>query len=234
MEFFPINEMFNSVQGEGTMAGTLQFFVRFASCNLECSFCDTEWKPVMQKLTHIELVTDIRAKVHGAWISWTGGEPTTVLDDTLLAALDSPFLMQLETNGSIGEEQMDGKAWMNRIHHISVSPKRGKEYTDWDKWIAFVRKMNRYRTVDIRFPIGLDEDFRATAEDIQWWQPWTWAQLKRLAGSRGINVWISPIWIDGKVPQQTLDLCLKVLGTFRAQLVDLRLGTQVHKYLKIR
>ena len=36
-----INEIFNSIQGEGPYAGTRQVFVRFEECQLHCAYCDT-------------------------------------------------------------------------------------------------------------------------------------------------------------------------------------------------
>ncbi|HEX7575638.1 MAG TPA: 7-carboxy-7-deazaguanine synthase QueE, partial [Candidatus Methanoperedens sp.] len=36
-----INEIFNSIQGEGPYAGTRQVFVRFEQCQLHCEYCDT-------------------------------------------------------------------------------------------------------------------------------------------------------------------------------------------------
>lgn len=41
---FPITEIFDSLQGEGARVGTACRFVRFAGCNLKCSFCDTDYK----------------------------------------------------------------------------------------------------------------------------------------------------------------------------------------------
>jgi organic radical activating enzyme len=35
-------ELFSSVQGEGILVGKRQVFLRFAGCNLQCAYCDTE------------------------------------------------------------------------------------------------------------------------------------------------------------------------------------------------
>jgi len=36
-----IFEIFSSFQGEGTLVGRRQIFIRFAGCPLRCSYCDT-------------------------------------------------------------------------------------------------------------------------------------------------------------------------------------------------
>ena len=40
---YPVAEQFVSINGEGTKAGELAVFIRFKGCNLNCSYCDTQW-----------------------------------------------------------------------------------------------------------------------------------------------------------------------------------------------
>ena len=37
-------EVFSSVQGEGPYIGYKQLFMRFSDCNLNCNYCDTNYK----------------------------------------------------------------------------------------------------------------------------------------------------------------------------------------------
>ena len=60
---YPVVEQFVSINGEGTKAGELAVFIRFKGCNLNCSYCDTQWAnrqdtPAVEK-TAAELVADV-------------------------------------------------------------------------------------------------------------------------------------------------------------------------------
>ena len=75
---YPVVEQFVSINGEGTKAGELAVFIRFKGCNLNCSYCDTQWAnrqdtPAVEK-TAAELVADVcRTGIDN--VTMTGGEP---------------------------------------------------------------------------------------------------------------------------------------------------------------
>ena len=40
---FPVAEIFDSIEGEGKRTGYMAVFVRFAGCNIRCTYCDTAY-----------------------------------------------------------------------------------------------------------------------------------------------------------------------------------------------
>ena len=76
-----INEIFESIQGEGKYLGANQIFVRFSNCNLHCKFCDTQFfegKEYDVEMLVKEISSFDLSKVHS--ISFTGGEPLMFVD----------------------------------------------------------------------------------------------------------------------------------------------------------
>lgn len=70
-----INEIFYSIQGEGTRAGLPCVFVRLTGCHLRCHYCDTEYA---FKEGSTRTIEEITAEIlsHGCdFIEFTGGEP---------------------------------------------------------------------------------------------------------------------------------------------------------------
>lgn len=94
-----VNEIFYSVQGEGRYTGTPAVFVRFASCNLNCWFCDTEFHSFTE-MSEDEIVAEA-SKYASRYVVITGGEPTLQITASLTAKLHAVgFFIMLETNGT--------------------------------------------------------------------------------------------------------------------------------------
>lgn len=107
MAIYHVAEHFISINGEGTRAGQLAFFLRLKGCNLSCSYCDTTWanEPGCQAVPMTEqeiLSMIIESGVLNVTI--TGGEPLNRPNMKLLlsklAELPNHFI-EIETNGSI-------------------------------------------------------------------------------------------------------------------------------------
>ena len=107
MPVYNIAETFLSINGEGTHAGQLAFFIRFTGCNLRCDYCDTKWaqerSAARAHLTAEELYRQV--KESGAKnVTVTGGEPMIQSDIGALLALlcrDPELYVEVETNGSV-------------------------------------------------------------------------------------------------------------------------------------
>lgn len=101
-----ISEIFVSIQGEGLYAGQKQIFVRFAGCNLNCSYCDEPAaKSGGRRLTLAAIKKTIKklARREGARaVSFTGGEPLLqhqALRELARYAGSLKLQTHLETNG---------------------------------------------------------------------------------------------------------------------------------------
>jgi 7-carboxy-7-deazaguanine synthase len=105
-----INEIFFSIQGEGTKAGEPCVFVRFTYCNLRCTYCDTEYAFYEGKdLTNEEIINEIR-KYKCSLVEITGGEPLVQKDDCFLlmkTLSDIGYEVMIETSGSISIADID-------------------------------------------------------------------------------------------------------------------------------
>ena len=102
----PIIEIFSSFQGEGLLIGERQIFVRFAGCNLNCSYCDTNDSKSEKSgtlMTPDEVTEEINKLITPdcKTISFTGGEPSLYPDFISEVSKKFNLNFMLETNGTL-------------------------------------------------------------------------------------------------------------------------------------
>ena len=107
---FRVNEIFHSIQGEGTRAGRPCLFIRLTGCPLRCSYCDTEYAfqdgesmGTDDILAAVQRTLGTPRSGPGApFLELTGGEPLAHPDAPALlrALLGTGFEVALETAGS--------------------------------------------------------------------------------------------------------------------------------------
>ena len=101
-----VNEIFNSFQGEGVYAGTPATFLRLSGCNLNCSFCDTDFKDYEELSVSMvkNILVENMMKHNNKLLVITGGEPLLQqeeLKELCLLMLKEDYQIQIETNGSL-------------------------------------------------------------------------------------------------------------------------------------
>ena len=105
----PIIEIFSSFQGEGLLIGERQIFVRFAGCNLNCNYCDTNDSKSEKSgvlMTPEDVSREIRKLLTPdcKTISFTGGEPSLYPEFISEVSQNFDLDIMLETNGTLPEK----------------------------------------------------------------------------------------------------------------------------------
>ena len=109
-----INDIFYSLQGEGHNTGRAAVFVRFAGCNLRCSFCDTEFD-TYREMSDEEILAAISG-YPARFVVLTGGEPTLQVDEAFIELLHQHgYEVAMESNGT--------RPAPRNLDWLTVSPK---------------------------------------------------------------------------------------------------------------
>ncbi|MFQ2226259.1 7-carboxy-7-deazaguanine synthase QueE [Aeromonas hydrophila] len=136
---YPINEIFQTIQGEGVFTGLPAIFVRLQGCPVGCPWCDTRhtWVVNPAREVGVQAVLDCSNESDG-WskmsteqilasfqqlgyqarhVVITGGEPCLYdLQDLSAALIEADYQVQIETSGT-SEIQTHEQTW------VTVSPK---------------------------------------------------------------------------------------------------------------
>ena len=96
-----VNEIFYSIQGESTRAGSPCVFVRLTACDLRCSWCDTAYAFHDGKKMSIDEVLAAVDRYGCPLVEITGGEPLLQEDvyELMNRLLASGRTLMLETGG---------------------------------------------------------------------------------------------------------------------------------------
>lgn len=207
---FLLNEIFYSVQGEGTRAGLPCVFVRLHGCKLRCSYCDTTYSIDRRKggihTTGAEI--DKRVREYGCgFVEFTGGEP---LEQPNVFALmkyyaDEGFTVAVETGGHIDTEPCDERV----IRIIDMKTPSSK-----------MMSLNNYKNLEILRPHDEVKFVIGSEEDYQWSKKLV---LERELASKCASVLFSPVF--GKIEFRTI-----VEWILRDHL-PVRFQLQMHKFI---
>ncbi|GAL34381.1 queuosine biosynthesis QueE radical SAM [Vibrio maritimus] len=220
---FKINEMFETIQGEGVFTGVPAVFIRLQICNVGCAWCDTKqtWEakqedertfgeiitkqgdsPTWSDVSADEIVAMYQAQGFTAkHIVITGGEPCEYDLTPLCEAFEAiDARCQIETSGT-SEVRVTENTW------VTVSPKiamKGKR----EVLASALERAN-----EIKHPVATDKNI----EQLD-------ALLDGVALKPDVVIALQPI---SQKPRAT-ELCM---STCIAR--NWRLSVQTHKYLNI-
>lgn len=238
-----LNEIMESIQGEGLLVGSRNIFLRFSGCNLRCSYCDTpssldkpdlcqfnpvcggygDWQQISNPLS-VNEVAQLISGFRSRWISLTGGEPLLWTDfiaglGAHLKPLGYRFL--LETNGTLYEELT---SCIEYIDLISMDYKL-LSATGEDCSRAHREFLNQAQDRELYVKIVVDS--RTEIREIR--------QALEIIAQRGRNTTLflqpaSPVGEIGPPPiKELLDVQHYCLG----MLEDVRILPQLHRQLQI-
>ena len=205
---YRLHAIFSSLQGEGRNVGRPATFIRFASCHLACSWCDTH-RDERLELSAAEIVARVAAFGNRTVIV-TGGEPTIQpgLDDLLLALRGDGRWLALETNGVVAP------AHSALFDYIAVSPK--PQYHARYRDATMLRRANEVRIVAVSD--GLSAFCRA--------------MRARIAAD---DYYVSPLEEGGRIHYRRALSLLKSLNRLDPGLLPpWALSIQMHKVIGIR
>jgi len=148
-----VAEIYQSVQGEGLLAGQSSVFMRASGCNLRCWYCDTpfaSWSPEGHDLS-VEMILAQMSEWETEHVVLTGGEP-------MLFAELIPLTDELRAQGKHITIETAGTLYLPvKCDLMSISPKLSSSAPTNQRDAAWRRRHERSRHVPEVIARLLDE-----------------------------------------------------------------------------
>jgi len=216
---YNIVEIFDSLEGEGLRQGLAATFIRFAGCNLKCSWCDTAHAQTLEKATQLsELDVVKKVNLNFRRITLTGGEPLIQKDVTRLirSLLGTNSMVNIETNGSVDISPF--QSLKNLFFSIDYKlASSGENYKMLES-----NYLNLKQSDCIKFVVSDEKDVNQASDFIK-------------------KIYLSYVGKKDKAPQSYMTVTDKNLGGYILEqiikyphLKNLKVYTQLHKELRIR
>jgi len=143
-----VNEVFYSVQGEGTRMGLPCLFVRLRGCHLRCRYCDTEYAFHEGERWSIDRIIEHGEELGHSCPLWevTGGEPLLQKNvHELMARLcDMGKQVMIETSGACDISLCDPR--VIRIMDLKTPGSGEAHHNDWNN-IAHLNEQDELKFV---------------------------------------------------------------------------------------
>jgi 7-carboxy-7-deazaguanine synthase len=207
---FKINEIFYSLQGEGSRIGRPCVFVRLQGCNLRCSYCDTLYAVDMNKpykiMSFEEIITEVE-KYNCNFIEFTGGEPLIHknIERLIDYFIDLKYEVAVETNGSIDISNFNTK--LIKIIDIKCPSSGSSNHNNYDN-ISLLSTQD-----EVKFVISDYEDYQFAKDCIENYNIMNYVK----------EIIFSPIY--GKMDYKTL------ANYILSDSLDIRMQVQLHKII---
>ncbi len=150
-----ITEIFESIQGEGSLIGIPMQFVRTNRCNLRCKWCDSEYTFSGGTEYILEYLFSKVEESQRNWVCFTGGEPLIQRDalDFVKGVVNMGKNVLIETGGSIPVD--DYVKIENTVIDMDIKTPSSEEQDTLHKENLKVLRDTDY----IKFVIADDRDF---------------------------------------------------------------------------
>ncbi len=218
-----IVEIFKSVQGEGKFIGLPQIFLRLSLCNLQCTYCDTDfhsgtWMGTEEVVRSVERLLNAHPEVH--CLSVTGGEPLLQSEflQKLLPGLRQRAAIFLETNGTIVSGLVPILRW---VDIISMDIKLASASLTEDCWQQHREFLEISKTKDTYVKVVLSG--QTTDEDVEK------AVALVAAVSPRMCFVLRPVTPLGLATAPAAAQMEKWMQAARSLLADVRVVPQMHK-----